>query len=146
MTRKQFFGSMAGLLGLAVLGGGCTKSDDEGGGGGGGGGGEGEPGPDAGASQVPSDGGATHTPDAPPAMACTTGTVSIGGNHGHTLMVSQSDVATGADKTYNIQGSSAHPHTVVVTAAMFATLKASRTVQATSSNNSNHTHSITVTC
>ena len=85
-------------------------------------------------------------PDAPPAMACTTATASIGANHGHALVVSQAEVAAGVEKSYNIQGSSGHAHTVVVTAAMFATLKASRMVQTTSSTGSSHTHSITVTC
>ena len=147
MTRKQFLGSIAGLLGLATLAA-CTQQEDDGdgGGGGGGGGGSGDIGPDAGVSQSHTDGGATHTPDAPPAMACTTATASIGGNHGHTLVVSQADLAAGVEKSYNIQGSSAHPHTVLVTSAMFTTLKSSRTLQTTSTSNSSHTHSVTVSC
>lgn len=151
MTRKQFMGSVVGLLGLATLGAACTKGDgDDGsggsGGGGGGGGGAGE-GPDASVAQTPSDAGAIATPDAPATtMACTTAAASIGSNHGHVLAVSQADVAAGVQKSYDIQGSAGHSHTVVLTTAMFTTLKANRTLQTTSTSSSSHVHSITVTC
>lgn len=73
--------------------------------------------------------------------------VAIGSNHGHTLMaVSKDDIAAGAMKTYNIQGSSAHPHSVTVTGAMFAMLQNNQTVTVTSSNDDSHTHTVTITC
>ena len=147
MTRKQFMGSIAGLVGGVALGAACTKADgddgSEGGAGGGGGGGDSV---DASVAQTPADARGMTNPDAATSMACTTAATSIGGNHGHALAVSQADVAAGVEKSYNIQGSAGHAHSVVVTAAMFTTLKANRTLQTTSTNNSGHMHSITVTC
>jgi hypothetical protein len=148
MTRKQFIGSLAGLFGATALLGACTTPDEmgegegegsgsgsgSGSGGGGGGGGGGGLGPDAGM-----------TPDAPPAMACVTPASAIGSNHGHVLVISPADLDAGVEKSYNIKGSSAHAHTVVITASMFATLKANRSVQ-TMSTNDGHMHAVTVTC
>lgn len=138
MTRKQFLRSLAGLgAGALVIG--CSKSD-----------GSPEPSVDA-PSQTPIDAPAptvdapTTNPDA--AMTtCASTTTMIGTNHGHTGMVPAADVAAGVPKTYNIQGASGHPHTVTITAAMFAMLKAGTPVMATSSNDAGHTHAVTVTC
>ena len=90
-------------------------------------------------------------PAAPPqnsTPSCgTNGTSSaIGSNHGHNLFVSAADVTAGVDKTYNIQGSSAHMHSVTVSAAQFASLQNNQQITATSSNDSGHTHSVTVSC
>lgn len=86
-------------------------------------------------------------PDAPAQLNCDNGTdVTIGTNHGHELVVSAADVAAGAEKTYNIQGVSAHPHTVVLTAADFTALQQGQTVTVTSSNDAAHTHEVTVVC
>lgn len=71
---------------------------------------------------------------------------SIGSNHGHSLTVSKGDVTTGAEKTYAIQGSSGHPHSVTITAANFTTLKSNQNITVTSTANSGHTHSVTVSC
>ncbi|WP_273566657.1 hypothetical protein [Maribacter halichondriae] len=71
---------------------------------------------------------------------------SIGGNHGHTLVVSKADVAAGAEKTYSIQGSSGHDHTVTLTAANFTTLMNNSAISVVSSNDDSHTHSISVSC
>ncbi len=77
----------------------------------------------------------------------TNGTSSaIGTNHGHNLVVSAADVSAGVDKTYNIQGSSAHMHSVTVSAAQFASLQNNQQITATSSSDSGHTHSITISC
>ena len=72
-------------------------------------------------------------------------TISV--NHGHTITVSASDVAGGADKTYDITGSGDHSHSVTITAANFATLQsnANGTIMVTSTN-TGHTHSVTVQC
>ena len=72
--------------------------------------------------------------------------VTIGTNHGHTLEVSAADVSAGAEQTYQIMGSSAHPHTVVVTAAHFAMLQAGESVTVVSSSDAGHTHSVTISC
>jgi hypothetical protein len=88
------------------------------------------------------------TPDAPQGRNCNAnGTnVTIGTNHGHTMTVPKDDVTAGAEKTYNIQGSSGHPHTVVVTAAMFTMLQNNTAVMATSSRDDMHDHTIMIVC
>ena len=72
--------------------------------------------------------------------------VSIGTNHGHTLEVSAADVTAGTEQTYQIQGTSPHPHTVTVTAAHFAMLQGGQSVTVVSSSDANHTHSVTISC
>lgn len=71
---------------------------------------------------------------------------SISANHGHTLTVSKDDVQAGAEKLYAIQGSSTHPHTVTISAGQFDTLKSNNSVDVVSSNDSNHSHTVTVSC
>lgn len=73
-------------------------------------------------------------------------TETIGSNHGHTLMVSQADVEAGTAKTYSIKGTSAHDHSVTVSAGDFTTLMAGNTVQGRSTTNSGHDHTITIMC
>jgi hypothetical protein len=72
----------------------------------------------------------------------------IGGNHGHTIVVSMNDVTAGVDKTYDIRGTSAHTHSVTVTAANFATLTNNPTgsVMVTSTDSNAHSHTITILC
>lgn len=72
--------------------------------------------------------------------------ISIGGNHGHTLLVSKADVEAAVEKSYSIQGSSGHDHTVLISATAFASLKINRSISITSSSDDNHTHSVTVSC
>lgn len=144
MTRLQFLRSLAGV-GVGVVGAaalvGCKPDED---------------------SSTP-DAATQGTPDAPlprdaaidspiqspidaPPMACTTASSTIGTNHGHTLAIPPADIAAATDRTYNIKGTSAHPHTVVITAAMFAMLKANGTLAVTSSSDAGHTHAVTITC
>ena len=70
----------------------------------------------------------------------------IASNHGHELVVPVADVEIGQDKTYDIQGTSAHPHTVTLSAADFSVLGTGATVTVTSSNDAGHTHQVTVSC
>jgi hypothetical protein len=135
MTRSQFLSSLLGLgAGAFVVA--CSKSD-----------GEPEPTVDA-ATQQPMPDAATQPPptDAPPATVCSSTSATIGTNHGHTATVPGADVAAGVEKTYNIKGASPHPHTIVVTAAMFTMLKAGQSVMVTSSTDAGHAHDVTVTC
>lgn len=137
ITRKQFLGSVAGLFGVAVL---SACGDD---------GGQGPVGVDANNSPDgprPDGAVADAAPTDGPVQACTTASAAIGTNHGHTLAIPPADVEAGVQKAYDITGSSDHPHTVLITAAMFTTLKTARTLQVTSTNNSAHTHTVTVTC
>lgn len=120
MTRKEFLEMVIGGVGAALL---VGCGGDDGGGGGG--------------------------ADAPGRSCTTNGTnVTIGSNHGHVLVVSAADVAAGTDKTYDIQGTSAHSHSVTVTAANFASLQSnpSMTVMLTSTSGGGHTHTITIMC
>lgn len=134
MTRQQFLRSFAGLgVGALVIA--CSKSD-----------GSSEPTVDApGTPDAPAAPDA-RSPDAPPSGACTTTNSVISANHGHVAAIPAADVTAGVQKTYDIMGASLHPHTITVTAAMFAMLKAGSMVVVTSSNDAAHTHNVTVTC
>ena len=70
----------------------------------------------------------------------------ISANHGHTLAVPRADVAAGGTKTYAIRGSSSHPHSVTVTSAQFAQLRAGATVTLTSTSDAGHSHTVKVIC
>lgn len=142
MTRSQFLRAFVGLgaaaVGTSVLVG-CTSEGSPG------------PGPDAGPSTNPDatpstsgDAPTQGTPDAPPASC--SGAATITANHGHAISVAAADIAAGVDKTYNIKGGSAHPHTVTITAAMFAMLQASQAITVRSSSDAGHTHDVTVSC
>jgi|SRR5688572_24064910 len=134
MTRSQFLSSLLGL-GAGALVVACSKSE-----------GEPEPTIDAPPSQPMIDAPTQPTTDAPPAMTCASTASTISANHGHTATVPGADVAAGVEKTYNIQGGSPHPHTIIVTAAMFTMLKAGQSVVVASSLDAGHTHNVTVSC
>jgi hypothetical protein len=134
MTRSQFLSSLLGL-GAGALVVACSKSD-----------GEPEPTVDAATQQPMPDAPMQPMPDAPPAMVCSSTSATISGNHGHTATVPGADVAAGVEKSYNIQGGSMHPHTIIVTAAMFTMLKAGQSVVVASSTDAMHTHNVTVSC
>ena len=70
----------------------------------------------------------------------------ITGNHGHSLVVPPADVLAGAAKTYNIQGTASHPHTITIRADQMTVLAANGTFTVTSTNDAGHTHDVTVTC
>ncbi|MBE7453039.1 MAG: hypothetical protein HS111_30440 [Kofleriaceae bacterium] len=82
--------------------------------------------------------------DAPPA-ACALNE-NIGSNHGHVLTVSAADVQAGTERTYDIQGSSIHGHSVTLTATHFAMLAQNQTVSVTSTSSGGHSHTVTITC
>lgn len=70
----------------------------------------------------------------------------ISGNHGHSLVVPPADVLAGAAKTYNIQGTATHPHTITIRADQMAILAQNGMFTVTSTNDAGHTHEVTVTC
>lgn len=80
----------------------------------------------------------------PPASTC--GATSITGNHGHALTIQRSDLNSMTDKVYNIQGSADHNHTITLTVAQLAQLKAGNMVTVTSSVTLAHQHDVTVSC
>ena len=123
MNRKTFIQKSLGVMLISIpaysfLG--CSSSDDGGG-------------------EVPN-------PDANADCLANGTAVSIGGNHGHSLTVSKADVQAGIDKTYSIQGTSGHDHTVNLTAANFTSLKNNTSISVTSTNDDSHTHSVQVSC
>lgn len=117
MTRKSFCGALAGST-VALLFQAC-----------GGGGDSAAPGP----APAP----------APGAAGCTD---TIGGNHGHILVIATADLDSATDQVYNIQGGAPHNHTVTLTVAQLRALKAGTTVNVTSSTTELHEHSVTVLC
>jgi hypothetical protein len=69
-------------------------------------------------------------------------------NHGHILFVSKEDVAAGAQKTYDIRGTSDHSHLVTLTAADMLSLQGDgRAIEVSTRDGTvPHTHTVTVTC
>jgi hypothetical protein len=119
MSRKQFLRTLAGI-GAGAIGASvlmaCGSDDDEG-----------------------------MEPSEPNCVSNGT-TATITNNHGHTINVSMADVDAAVDKTYDISGSSSHPHMVTITAAQFATLKGNTAVSFVSTSGGGHTHNVMVTC
>ena len=126
MKRKEFINQTLGTLvvalpALALVG--CSGSD----------GGDGNPDPD---------------PDPNPQANCLEDgtTAAISANHGHTLSVSRQDVIAGAEKTYSIQGSSPHAHSVTLTAGNFTSLQGNNSITVLSTSGDGHTHNVLVSC
>jgi hypothetical protein len=143
LTRSQFLrlcaGAGLGALGLSALPA-CSDSEGQ----------DPSPGnPDASRPVDASIDGATAdgaTADAPPVGSCPQPEVAISFNHDHVMVVSALDIATGIEKEYDIQGTSDHPHTVTITAPMFAMLRQNTTVMAVSSVDDGHPHTVTIRC
>ncbi|MFZ5550424.1 MAG: hypothetical protein ACOZJX_17140 [Pseudomonadota bacterium] len=74
------------------------------------------------------------------------GANSITGNHGHALTIPEADLSSATDKVYSIQGSAGHDHTVTLTAAQLAMLRAGQSVDVTSSTGASHNHVVTARC
>jgi len=85
-------------------------------------------------------------PDATDCLANGANATAISSNHGHTLAVSKADIDAGLEKTYSIQGTSGHNHTIVVSADNFNTLKTAKSIQIESSRDASHRHDVTVSC
>jgi hypothetical protein len=70
----------------------------------------------------------------------------IGTNHGHELNVSAADTTAATAKSYDIQGSSDHSHTVDLDSEDFADLADGTILILTSSTDAGHSHEVTITC
>jgi hypothetical protein len=69
----------------------------------------------------------------------------------HTLTIPAADTTSTITRMYTLTaggpiGGPTHTHTVMITAAMFTMLRAGQPVGTTSTNNSGHTHGVTVIC
>ena len=86
-----------------------------------------------------------------PTSGCGSSGAQISGNHGHLLTVPTADLDSTTAKTYGIMGTALHDHTVTLTAAQLAQLKAGQTVTVTSTvtdapSIGSHSHDVTVSC
>lgn len=95
---------------------------------------------DCGSSDSGSDGGG--------ANSCTTAGIKSApiDDPKHTFMAPAADVAAAVTKTYSIQGTSTHDHTITLTAGHFATLKTGMSVSVMSTTTLGHMHTVQVIC
>ena len=132
-SRREVLLSAVGVLG-AVLVSGCD---------------DGSTGTDAGPGTGSDAGGST---DSGP-LVCNTVGWEMGNRHPpgsrHSIDVPIAHLTAGTEQTYDIQGESRHPHTVVVTPAQFDRIAAGERVVITSSEDMGvdlHTHDVTLFC
>ena len=118
ISRREFTlaAAMAVLSGVAISVAGCGGSDS------------GSP-----ASPSPTGSGST--------SGDRTGTISA--NHGHTAVIASAQLGASGGITLNIQGTSAHPHTVALSGSDLAAIAANQRVSKESSNDASHTHTVT---
>lgn len=92
--------------------------------------------------------GDSDTTDGTDGPSCSGVNATLSGNHGHVLGIPPGDVAAGADKTYDIKGTSQHTHSVTITAAQFQQLAAGETIQvdSTRAGAPDHLHTCTIIC
>lgn len=69
----------------------------------------------------------------------------VGKNHGHLFTVALADVLAGAERTYDLTGSS-HPHKVTLSPDHMATLRSGAILRLKSTLDSNHAHRLWVRC
>jgi hypothetical protein len=91
------------------------------------------------------------TPDAggtPDAFAgtCATHMVIIGSNHGHRMTIAAADLESTSPVSYDITGTSNHPHTVTISPAQFATLKETGFLMVNSTTDDGHPHAVHIVC
>ena len=144
-TRRDFLQTLLALGGATAALSAVGCGDDDGPAGSD----SGTPGTDAGrdsGTTPDEDAGTTPEEDAgtPPAE-CDVG-ATIDGNHGHVVTIPPADVAAGTERTYMIQGTSRHPHSITVSAAQFAMLAGGASVELSSTTNAGHSHAITLVC
>ena len=72
--------------------------------------------------------------------------MAISANHGPTLVVPVADLDSTTNKTYGIQGTGDHNHTVVLTPAQLQLIKVKTAVVVNSSSDMAHFHEVTVNC
>ena len=80
-----------------------------------------------------------------PASSCGS---TIANNHGHSVPIAVADLDSTTTEAYNITGSADHGHTITLSPAQLAQLKAGTTVTVTSTTGGidNHSHVVATTC
>lgn len=91
-------------------------------------------------------GGSSSPPAPPPGPSASTCGASISDNHGHVLAMPLTDLDSPTDKTYDIQGSAGHTHSVTFSVAELAMLKTGQVVTKSTSVTLGHDHSIGERC
>ena len=86
-----------------------------------------------------------------PTTGCGASGAEISNNHGHLLSIPSTDLSSTTDKSYSIMGTATHDHTVTLTAAQLAALKAGQVVTVTSTVTDapvygSHSHNLTISC
>jgi len=84
------------------------------------------------------------TPPPPGTLSCHD--TLITGNHGHSVIIPATDLDSTVDKTYNIQGTADHNHTITLTPAQLQDIKAMAAESVMSSTTLSHSHEVTVNC
>lgn len=120
--RKTTAGLLLGIPAISILG--CSGSDD---------GGDPNPNPNP-------------NPQANCLQNGTNSTVASAAGHSHSFTVSKEDVSAGVEKSYVLSNVNSHTHQVTITAAQFTALRGNNSITATSTSDSGHTHSVTVSC
>jgi hypothetical protein len=96
------------------------------------------------------DGGGTFTPTPSPtpspAGSCGSTGAAITANHGHELSFARTNLDSPTAVTLSIAGSAGHDHSITLSTANMATLKAGGSVTVTSTTTNIHDHAVTVTC
>jgi hypothetical protein len=64
----------------------------------------------------------------------------------HNLVIPRADIEAGVTTTYDIQGTSGHPHFVTLEPEHFAAILRGETVTLKSSRDAFHTHDVTILC
>lgn len=136
-TRLEFVQGTMGVCAFGLLTAACGDDDDDTPGGTAGAGGEQNP--DGNTGGVDGNTGGTGSSG----VLCGS---TIASNHGHKLTVTSAEAAAGVAKTYDIQGSATHNHTVSISADDFAALLDGTSVMIASSTDASHQHEVTIDC
>ncbi len=91
------------------------------------------------AQVVPKPGGGTAAPVCPKPLIPTLKNA-ISSNHGHVLTVTLTELKTNGEKSYDIKGTSGHPHAVEITNEILLTLLRLGAVEVESTAVAGHTH------
>lgn len=158
LTRQRFLQLSVRFAGAtAVLGAfGCPSGDDTGDDGAGSSGGPGSTGGSSGDGSTSSTPSTTSGPgeessggpgDSSGGSICGTGAdADIATNHGHSLFVPIADLEAGVEVTYDITGTSAHPHMVTLTPDQLTMILEGMSVVVQSTEDNAHTHEVTISC
>lgn len=90
-----------------------------------------------------SDSGSPAAPSSSPSSSSADKTGTISANHGHTASVTSAQLSAGGGLTLAIQGTSGHPHSVVLAASDLTAIAANQRVTKESSVDAGHSHTVT---